>query len=494
MISYPNAQGCLQEKPGCFEEAGTALLMVLLAISVFSLLGLFMALDAVNGLYISDNHENRVQATSAALAGLNHARALMRGLEYDAILKGMDGVYSRNPSYLKEAKSYRFRSPFSMDTAHSLDILDPSAALSRIPDDGLINTGARNGKKGIPLIPVTGIVQKAPNPAGPGEVVTSRYFVKVTDNNGDVSERAKDAGDNPFVDGDGLVIVRSMGIAETFFEAVGPVWRRNSVVVFEARYRKFSVFDFGPALLVLGSRVSPHFSGTYGIAGGAFPGIGVIDTDMNDNAFPEKIIRTAPLGHGNISGGGSPNPAVRDITHLAGTDPERSPILDPQYLWDFVFHQAPRFSDNYSGSDQRWNPANAPDLGSYDASKPANAQGQDPKLTVVHGNLLMTGNVSGAGLLIVTGDFLCTGDCHYTGLVLVLGSGRIGLHTSGSGMNGGLVVANLEEFNGNPVFGVPEFSISGNSRIRTDTRAVGMALGLIPPIQKSFREIAGTDP
>ena len=494
MISSTSTKDDRLGTSGFFDETGAALLMVLLAISIFSLLGLFMALDAVNGLYISDNYENRTQATSAALAGLNHARALMRGLDYNAILEGTDGVHSRNPSYLKEARSYSFRSPFPLITARSLDILDPSAALARIPDDGLINTGACGGEKGIPLIPMAGIVQKAPKPSGRGEIVTSRYFVKVTDNNGDVSERANDANDNPFVDGDGLVIVRSMGIAETFFDVVGPVWRRNSVVVFEARYRRFSVFDFGPALLVLGSHVSPQFGGTYKIAGGAFPGIGVIDTDINDKSFPENIVGRAPLGRGNISGAGLPNPSVRDITHIAGADPEKAAILDPRYLADFVFHEAPRFSDNYYRGDQRWGRGNAPDLGSYDSSKPLNAPGQDPKLTVVHGNLIVTGNVCGAGLLVVTGDLLMTDNCRYTGLVLALGSGRIGLHTSGNGISGGIVVANLEEFNGNHGFGMPEFSILGNSRIITDTDAVEMALGLVSPVQRGFREIAGTDP
>lgn len=479
---------------GFSDEMGAALLLVLLAISIFTLLGLFMALDAVNGLHISDNYESRVQATYAALAGLNHARALMRGLDYDAVLKGMDGAYSRNPAYLKEARSFGFRSPFPMATACSLDILDPFEALSDLPDDGLINTGAWGAKKGIPLIPVTGIVQKAPNPNGQGGITTSRYFVKVTDNNGDASERAEDAEDSPFVDGDGLVIVRSMGIAQTLFKAVGPVWRRNSVVTFEARYRKYSVFDFGPALLVLGSRILPFFKGDYEISGGQFPGIGVIDTDVNDNDFPEQILAAKQPGDGQVSGGGLPDPAILDITRQAVADPDRASILDPQYLWDFVFRNAPRVSDHYYPDNQRWNRGDAPDLGTYDSAKPPGAPGQDPKITVVHGNLFLSGNVSGAGLLIVSGDFICTGDCRYDGLVLVLGSGRVGLHNSGDGITGGLVVASLEAVNGNIGFGIPVFSITGNSRIRTDTASVEMALGLLPPIQKSFREISGTDP
>ena len=52
----------------------------------------------------------------------------------------------------------------------------------------------------------------------------------------------------------------------------------------------------------------------------------------------------------------------------------------------------------------------------------------------------------------------------------------------------------LEMANGHAGFGIPEFSITGDSRIRGDRAVVEMALGLLPPIQKSFREIAGTDP
>jgi hypothetical protein len=43
-------------------------------------------------------------------------------------------------------------------------------------------------------------------------------------------------------------------------------------------------------------------------------------------------------------------------------------------------------------------------------------------------------------------------------------------------------------------FGTPGISISGNSRISSNSNAVQMAVGLISPSQISFREIAGTDP
>jgi hypothetical protein len=488
-------KGKLQQRESCFpEERGVALVFVLLALAILSLLGLFMTLEATTGLHISDNYESRIRATYAALAGLNHARTLMRGLDNDAFLQGPDGIYDQSSSYLKQAKKFSFRNPLPLVTAHSLNLMDPEQDVSGMPDDGMINAGFCYGNKGTLLIPLTGIALQAPNPGGSGEIVISRYFVKVTDNNGEASEITGDSYDSPFIDGDGMVIIRSMGIAKTFSDHTGSVTRRNSVVVFEGRYRRFPVFDLGPAMLVLGSRVLASLDGNYEIAGGLFPGIGVIDTDVSDTLYPGQIIGTEPLGNGNISGAGLPNPAIDDITNRVESDPERSMILNPQYLWNLVFSKSPKFSDNYYTGDQFWDPVAAPNIGSYDSSKPFNAPGQDPKLTVVNGNLRMAGNLSGGGLLIVTGDFECVDGCQYDGLVLVIGSGRTVIDTAGKGLTGSIVVANLVDINGIPCFGVPDFSIGGDSRITADLNAVKTALGLIPPVQRSFREITGVDP
>jgi hypothetical protein len=495
MMVFFSDKGNLQHRGSCFpEERGVALVFVLLTLAILSLLGLLMTLEATTGLHISDNYESRIRATYAALAGLNHARALMRGLDNDAFLQGPDGVYDQSSSYLEQAKKFSFRNPLPLVTAHSLNIMDPEPDVSGMPDDGMINTGFCCGNKGTLLIPLTGIAQQAPNPDGSGEIVSSRYFVKVTDNNGEASEIAGDSYDSPFIDGDGMVIIRSMGIAKTFSDRTGSVTRRNSVVVFEGRYRRFSGFDLGPAILVLGSRVKASLDGTYEIAGGLFPGIGVIDTVVSDTLFPGEIIGTGPLGNGNISGAGLPNPAIGDMTGQVASDPERSIILNPQYLWNFVFTKSPKLSDNYYDGDQYWDTLAAPSIGAYDSSKPFNAPGQDPKLTVVHGNLRMAGTLSGGGLLIVTGDFECVDACQYDGLVLVIGSGRTVIDTAGKGLTGSIVVANLADVNGIPFFGVPDFSISGDSRITADVNAVKTALGLIPPVQTSFREITGIDP
>jgi len=476
-------------------ESGSALLITLLALSLFSLLGLYMALNATTGVHISDNFESQIQATYAAMAGLNHAGALLRGLALNDVLRGPDGLYDPAPAFLEQARTFRFRLPLPLLTAQALNIFDPTADVAAIPDDGIISTGFYEGIGGTVLIPKTGVGQTAPNPYGPGTILTSRYFVKVTDNNGDASELAGDMGDDPFLDGDGIVIVRSLGLAKTLSEAAGPVFRHNSVAVFEARLKRLSTWDLGPALVVQGSGVEAAFGGSYEISGGPFPAIGTVDAFPSDPLFPDTIIRAAAGTGGNIEGGGLPNPSVRDITAQIRSNPDQSLLLDPAYLWDFIHRQAPKIADKFFDGAQIWQGASAPYLGVYDKSMPVNAPGQDPKITVVNGDLQISGDVSGGGLLIVTGDFSYSGPFAFTGLILVIGAGRLNSAGNGPGIEGGLIVANLAASPGGDAgFGTPGISISGDSRLCSNRSAVRMAIGLIPASRISFREIAGSDP
>ncbi len=483
----------MSNKEESAQQEGVALLITLLALSLLSLLGLYLTLNANTELQISDNYETQIQATYAALAGLNHARAAIRGLNFDDLLRGPDGVYSRNKAYLSKAKTLDFRNPLPLATVQSLDIFNPLFDMSAMSDDGLISTGFYSGSAGTVLIPMTGIGLSAKNPYGPGEIVTSRYFVKITDNNGEASEVSGDPTDDPFIDGDGLVIVRSIGISKTFSESVGSIPRLNSVAVFEARFKRLSTFDLGPALVVLGNDVNVSFDGTFLIAGNQSPGIGTIDPIAGDANQPDRIIRAAAGNQGSITGGTQPNPSIQDISGQIGSNPDWSLLLNPSYLWDFVHVQAPKFADSFFSGDQHWSDGSTPYAGSYDVSKPWNAPEQDPKITVVDGNLYVTGGFSGGGLLIVTGSLFCSGPYTYNGLVLVLGAGNLVAQGSGQGINGGLLAASLIEQSGEIIFGTPGISISGSSRFLSNREVVKAAIALIPVSQIGFREITGFD-
>jgi len=484
----------MDECRGNLREKGAAIIITMLALFLFTLLGLYMTLNATTGLYISDNFESRLQATYAALAGLNHARALFRGLALNDLLRGPDGTFDPSVSYVKQAKRFSFRNPLPMEKALALSIMDPSGEVTGIPDDGLFNTGFYGGIKGIELISMTGIGMDAPSVLNPGSEILSRYFVKVTDNNGESSEIDGDLNDSPFDDGDGIVIVRSMGVAKTIPGITGTATRRNSVAVFEVRLKRPSTWALGPALVVLGSAVNAAFSGECNIDGGAFPAIGTIDTIPNDTVEPSQIIGAAAAGRGIITGGGYPDPSVQEISGLLNSNPDHTLLLDPRHLWDFVYDRAPETADTIFNGSQNWLEGNAPYLGFFDHTKPPGAPGQDPKVIVVTGNLQVSGGFSGGGVLIVTGDLSVSGPFAYNGLILVIGSGNLALDCSGEGITGGLFAANLENRGEEIGFGTPGFSIGGGSRLAAHSDVVKMAVGLLPASQISFREITNSDP
>jgi hypothetical protein len=475
------------------DEAGMILLVTLFALSIVMIVGFFMTLNATTEVQISDNFESQIQASYAAMSGLNHARLLLRGLAMDAVLKGPDGVYGNNRSYIAQAKTFRFRLPLSMKLAQLLDVFNPAANVSGIPDDGIINTGFFDGVPGTELIPKIGIGQFSPNPYGTGQVLNSRYFVKVTDNNGEPAELSADPGDNPFIDGDGIVIVRSTGVAKTFSNRIGADVRRNSIAVLESRLKRLATWNLGPALVVLGSSVNVLFDGNPEISGNLSAGIGTIDVDSGDSNFPDLIIRSSVSSAIPITGNGLESPSILDITPQIRSNADKALLLQSEFLWRFIQNQAPKMADVvYEGSPFRLEMSSP--VGSYDSAKPWNAPGQNPKITLVKGDLLAPEGLSGGGLLIVTGRLTCSGPISFHGLILVIGSGNLVLSGSGAGVTGGILVASLTLSETGISWGIPVISISGSSRIISDRETVRMATSLIPARQISFREITGEDP
>lgn len=468
-------------------EDGIAVLIALITLSIFSLIGLYMTLNATTDVRISDNYESHVQASYAALSGLNHARALLRGLDFSSLLKGPDGIYNSSPGYMAEVRTLAFRNPVSWAMGRSLNIVDPAGDVSGVPDDGIICAAD------TALIPPTGVAQTVPNPYGPGTVTTSRYFVKASDNNGEVSELAGDPSDNPFIDGDGILVVRSMGVAQTIRETVGAAVRRNSVAVFEARYKHRKTFELPAPLVIEGNNVNVTFNGNaFCISGGASPGIGTIDTMTGDSTHPDQVIRAAAAGKGSITGGGLPNPSIQDITNSVSLHPEKALLLDPNYLWNFLINVVPHAADYVYNGDQHWSGGGAPYIGVFDPTKPISDPTQDPKITLVNGDLDVSGSLGGGGLLVVRGNLSCSGTFSYNGLVLAIGAGNVNLGDSNHEITGGMFVVNLTDAGGGPSLGTPTFSISGNSKITANPNAIQMAIGLLPPAQLSFREITST--
>ncbi len=472
------------------QEEGIAVLIALVALSIFSILAMYMSLNATVEVRISDNYESRLQANMAARAGLNHAREVLRGLAWSDQLKGPDGAYANTSAYLTQARTFGFRNPVDWGVARALNIVDPSSSFSGVSDDGLVNTGLYNTTPGTVLIAAIGRPFTPPNPYGSGTITTARYFTKVTDNNGEATELAADGANNPFFDGDNVIILRSMGIARTISEAGGVV-RRNSVAVVETRFRRGQTFNLSCPLIIEGDNVNATFNGMpWGIAGGAgAAGLGTIDTNTGNGVHPDQIIRAAVGSSGSITGGGLPNPSIQDVTAATASDSEKAKLMDPVYLWNFVHNQIPRIADYKYTGNQSWNGGSAPYLGAFNHTLPLNAPGQDPKVTFVDGNLSMSGNMTGGGLLVVTGDLNTNGRLTWDGLIIVIGNGYMDAGGLNQGVYGGVFVANVHQVGGVPQFGTPSFRMSGNSHIYYDSAALAMSVGLLPPVQLGFREI-----
>jgi hypothetical protein len=480
-------------------QDGIALLIALIALSVLSLAGFYMGLNAAGELRISDNYESGILAAAAARAGLNHARALIRGLPFDDLLKGPDNEYNSDPSYLTQARKHAFRNWVSWAVAHALDTTNPGGNLAGLPDDGLINAGGSFGNSGTPLIPAVGVPITAPNPSGPGTIIVGRYFVKVTDNNGDVSEMIQDPADNPFFDGDGIVVIRSVGVARTIREQTGDALRQNSVAVVEGRFKRRSTFNLGAPLVVQGSAVAPSSAGMFegaqfAIDGGNLkPGIAAIDVSLGDGASPSQQIssQVARSQRGNIRGlGGSPS--IRDITAEISADPDKALLLNPAYLYSFAGIEVPRFADRVFHGNQEWPGDSSPDIGVYDPALPDADPSQHPKVTLVEGDLSINGTVAGGGLLVVRGRVYGTGRLVFNGLVLLLGAGDLNLDGLSLKISGGLYVVRLINEGKDAAFDVPKLTIAGDAAIVADSKAIEMGVRLIPPIQIGWREIMPT--
>jgi hypothetical protein len=473
-------------------ESGIALLIALIALSLFSILSLIVCLSATASLRTCGNSESLTRARSAAMAGLAHARALLAGLRFDDLLRGPDGVFDAGPAYLAEARTQAFRSPVGLGAARLLDLRDPAAWLGASPDDGLMNTGRHPAGDGLILIPAGGVAQVEP---GPGPAVASRYWVKVSDNNGDASELAGDPDDNPFVDGDGLILVRSMGIARLIDENTSGGTRKNSVAVFEARFKRLSTFELDAPVEVQTSQLEPAaaevFAGAlFSIQGGGLqPGIAVIDTDAGDGVAParEALRRMTPEQGARILGQGL-EASVRDVTDAVSAHPDRRLLLDRNYVWSFLGHSVPRFADAVLDGNQTWAGGAPVPLGRHLPALPPAAPGQDPRVTLVRGDLQIDGDVQGAGLLAVTGKLTVNGRFDFQGIVLVAGAGEAEIGGTGT-ISGSLYVARWSDAAGQPAWGTARLTIRDSVRIEFDRASVQMAVSLIPPKQVGFREI-----
>jgi hypothetical protein len=463
---------------------------------VFATIGLFFSVNATTALRISDNFETMTRARYAALAGISHARELLRGLHWNDLLRGPDGVYDGSGAYMNLARTHQFRNPWDWRLARTVDVADPGPDLPLGADDGIVNTGRFGSSEGFVLIRAIGIPQSVPDPGGAGVSIISRYFVKCTDNNGEASERQGDPADSPFDDGDDIILVRSLGISRTISEPTSRSMRNNSVAVYEARFKRSRSFDLLGAMVLQGSDITPASEAMFGGDGfriwgtGEKPGVATVDTNRHDGVEPARSVAAGLSSdqQDNISGAGS-EPSIMEVMGLMAHDPERSRLLDGEYLEGFVMDWLPRIADSAYVGNQVWYDGRDGDIGSYDIEVPLKAPTQQPRITLISGDLSVRGSIAGGGILALTGRLEIRGRLSFAGLILLLGQGELDASRGTLEAAGGIFLASFRRDRDRLSWGVPRMSLGGATTVRMHQGAIDMALGLLPPQQLGLREI-----
>lgn len=229
----------------------------------------------------------------------------------------------------------------------------------------------------------------------------------------------------------------------------------RSMAQMEAAVRPPFIFNLGGAITLAGP--SPNFvfpnSNNFTVNGNdantcsqglapAKPAIGVYDDPNNPtNPTAQSDVINALGKPQNYIGAGSA-PDVEDVyTAIGGASVTPSSLNS--FVQDLESH------------------ATSPVLTGTATSLPTTTSSS---ITIVDGNLTLSGNPTGSGILVVTGTMTFSGNFNWNGLVLVIGQGTI-VHNGGGNMyiDGAMYIAQTEDASGNllPAVGNPNFTWNG---------------------------------
>lgn len=224
----------------------------------------------------------------------------------------------------------------------------------------------------------------------------------------------------------------------------------KSMAQMEAAARPPFDFNLGGALTLAGPEPANDFnaanSSNFGISGtdanscgqtaaATKPAIGVYDSTSQAD-----VIAGLPNNrYANYTGAGS-DPSVENVyTAIGGAS------ATPSALDGFVGDMASKATYSVQGNA---------------SSLPATTTGS---VTYINGNLTLSGNPSGSGILIVTGTLTFSGNFTWNGLVLVIGQGIVVHNGGGNGsIDGAIYIAQTQGPSGElPSLGNPQFTWNG---------------------------------
>lgn len=467
-------------------QEGMALLLAVILSLLLSVLGLGLTMASMTEFRASQEFENHERALLIADAGFQMARNRLRGADLSDLL-GSSVTLAR---YVDVADplpgTYAYRNPLPPLEARNIDFESPPLAIGTRLVKGFLSApeGDRLG--------------------------SGRFFARVTDNLDEPGAADLDQ------DSDATVYLRVLGVSPVGSSDVSSYGGRikNSVAIVEGLLRRDLSFDINSPFTVYGPDVNPSKNKFF--AGNSF----LVDGHDHSHLTPAQVRQgshnhsgqtasQAAIGmiydgagggdattavqsvyqglssqqYDNLVGAAGPyglEPSLRDDTELIrnSANPDATNIFDPEFIAGFIQRVASVADLTYPGGTSL--SGSGIKLGTDDA----------PKITYVNGDLKVSGNGSGAGILVVTGKLDYNGAFHYNGVILVVGQGEVELGGANKSIVGGLYVAKLvEEADGRHSFGTPSFTLSGNSNFYFRSASVRMGLSLLPMKTLLWREI-----
>lgn len=188
--------------------------------------------------------------------------------------------------------------------------------------------------------------------------------------------------------------------------------------------------------------------------GPAVPGVGVI-TPGDDVAISNAIPKNRQA---NYTGSGGTTP---DVQNVAASMPNNlKTVGDLNKLVQSLSNGA---TTNLSPLPGQTTITNSQFTDASPASGLQIGSPSSPEIVVANGPTVLSGAVTGYGILVVTDDFVIKGNFTWEGIILVIGSGYVQVAGGGSGtIDGAMLLARTRDAAGNPL---PSASVPGGSTL-----------------------------
>lgn len=395
-------------------EAGLALLAALLTTALVATLVWVLSMQNLIQWRLLQGVEARLYSMVLAQNGIEFARGLLPLVDLDQLLPGPDGSFSGTD--LAE-----WRNPLPFAEARRMD--PESWTPGR--DDGLPFRG------GALLLP-----NGYPDPGG------GRFYLRFSNNPEEPAHQ----------DRDGVVLVRSMGVAPLKLQDPFLASTRNSVTLIESRLLQETAFRLRSALTLAGDDGNFHWSG---------------NRFLLDGGPREPAVRLLSLGSGGLGADFRKNLSPPQAGRIRGTGPEPS-LRDSTA----AYREDPRHRSLFQAGFWRHFETHLPDM--------------SPAAGIVH--LPEGGTLSGemSGVVVARGNLILQGDVQFRGILLHLGGGGVVLRDRAR-IVGGLWLSNLS-VDGDTIRGGPlVLHISDRASIRYDADSIRSGLRSFPPTQLGWR-------